>query len=76
MSKVSQKKRILAYITKNGSITPKEAERFCSCMRLSARIHELKYDDLMPIIAVTEDGVNDFGEPTHYARYYLQTNNG
>ena len=42
MSKVSQNKRILDYIEKTGSITPKEAIIHIGCYRLAARIKELE----------------------------------
>lgn len=42
MGKLSQCELIVEYMQKNGSITPKEAERHIGCMRLASRICDLK----------------------------------
>lgn len=42
MKKKSQKKDILEYMQKHGSITPQEALSEFGCFRLAARISELK----------------------------------
>ena len=41
-SRISQNRRILDYINRNGSITPREALDHIGCMRLTARIAELE----------------------------------
>ena len=43
-TKRSQKEQILEHIEKYGSITPLEAERLYGCMRLGARIWDLRHD--------------------------------
>lgn len=43
-TKRSQKRLILAYIEAHGSITPLEAERHIGCLRLGARIWDLRHD--------------------------------
>lgn len=40
--KDSRKMLILKYMQNYGSITPKEAEKYIGCMRLAARISDLK----------------------------------
>lgn len=39
---MSQAEEILKYMKEHGSITPKEAEKHIGCMRLSARIFDLR----------------------------------
>ena len=39
---VNQCEEILSYIETNGGITPKEAENWLGCMRLAARINDLR----------------------------------
>lgn len=39
---MTQKDKIIEYMKEHGSITPLEALRHCGCMRLGARIFELK----------------------------------
>lgn len=41
---MSQKEEILKYLKTHGSITARQAAKFISCMRLAARIAELKAD--------------------------------
>ena len=43
-TKKSQKEMILAYLEQNGSITPLEAQKLFGCMRLGARIWDLRRD--------------------------------
>ena len=43
-TKKSQKELVLAYIEEHGSITPLEAERHIGCLRLGARIWDLRRD--------------------------------
>ena len=54
-AKKSQKDLILEYMEKNGSITPLEAQRFIGCMRLGARIWDLRrdgYDIIRELVSV------------------------
>lgn len=66
---MSQKSRVLDYMMRNGSITQLEASNELAVMRLGARIFELKAE-MHPIETVMQEGVNRFGEPTRFARYY------
>ena len=43
-TKKSQKELVLAYIEEHGSITPLEAARHIGCLRLGARIWDLRRD--------------------------------
>lgn len=70
MIRRNQKLRVLEFMQKNGSITHYDAETWFGCTRLPARIKELK-DEGHVIKRRFERGVNRFGEPTHYARYFL-----
>lgn len=44
IEKRSQKAEILNWLQKLGTITPKDAEALCGCMRLAARISDLRAD--------------------------------
>lgn len=70
MTKSSQKQRILGYMKEHGSITCLEAINAFGCMRLPARISDLKEEGHL-ITKRMELGTNRFGEPTRYARYSL-----
>lgn len=72
MTKKNQKIRILEYMQKNGSITGMDAINEFGCMRLPARISDLKAEGHI-IVRRMEQGTNRFGEPTRYARYTLAT---
>ena len=61
---------ILCHMRTFGSISPREAADLYGCMRLGARIYDLKrlgFD----IRTAFEAGRNRFGDKVHYARYYL-----
>jgi len=61
---------ILAYIQEHGSITPLEALTHCACMRLSARIYDLRamgYDIKTEIVTVK----NRYGQKVRVSRYTL-----
>lgn len=65
-----QREMILKHLQGGKSITAKEADSLFGCMRLGARIHELRtmgHD----IRGDMEAGVNRLGHPTHYKRYWL-----
>jgi hypothetical protein len=74
-AKVKQTDRIFKYMKDFGSISPKEAMDDLGVMRLAARISDLK-DELkeagIGIETKMETDKNRYGEPTHYARYYLK----
>ena len=68
--RVTQKDKILRYMMENGSITPLDAMREFSCMRLGARIADLKADGY-DIRTEFRSGKNKFGEATHWASYSI-----
>ncbi len=68
--KETQKQKILAYIDSHGSITPMDALNKFGCMRLGARIYELKQEGY-PIQTEIEVHKNLNGEYVQYARYSL-----
>lgn len=62
--------RIYAYMKDHGSITQKEANTL-SVARLASRVNDMKKAGFH-IVTQMENGVNQFGEPTRYARYFLR----
>lgn len=68
--KNKQTEKILDYMTRFGSITPLEAMADLGCMRLAARIADLKREGYK-IDTVIEAGKNRLGGVTRYARYCL-----
>ena len=70
MGKQSHEKMILQYMREHGSITAMDAVRDFGCMRLAARISDLRWDG-HDIETVYESGKNRNGETVRYARYYL-----
>lgn len=68
--KGTQKEKILEYMKRYGSITPVDAMREFSCMRLGARIWDLKADGVL-IHKDMEQAKNKFGDKVSYARYSL-----
>ena len=68
--KQKQTDLILRYLQEYGSITPLEALSEFSCMRLGARIWDLRRDGY-EITKTMEAATNRFGDPVHYARYTL-----
>lgn len=69
-TKTSQCDKILAYMHEVGSITPLDAIREFSCLRLGARIWDLKQRGYK-IRTDIESAKNRYGETVHYARYTL-----
>lgn len=66
----SQCKRILEYLQTNKGITPIEALAMFGCLRLSARIKDLREAGHNIVTdMVTEE--NEKGETKRYARYFL-----
>lgn len=63
---MSHKKNILNTLLKYGSITPAEAWQNFNCMRLAARIHDLRHDGYSINTTIIES-VNG----ARYARYTL-----
>lgn len=72
---MKQTERILQYMRDFGSITQLEAIRDISCMRLGARIFDLKREGY-EIKKETETSKNRYGEDTSYARYRLVDDEG
>ena len=70
IARMTQKDKILAYMRTYGSITPMDALREFGCLRLSARIADLKKDGHIIATEMVADR-NRFGDVTHYAKYSL-----
>ena len=68
---MTQNERILRHLHDFGSITPMEAMKEYSCMRLGARIWELKRAGYQ-IDRKMEQSKNRYGERVTYARYTLK----
>ena len=66
----TQNDMILRHLRAFGSISPKEALELYGCMRLSARINDLKRQGFA-IKAGRETARNRRGEKVTYARYYM-----
>ena len=66
-----QKYLIIKHLHDYGSITQKEAADLYGIMRLGARIWDLKRIGFV-IGKKMERGVNRFGKPVQYARYYSE----
>ena len=67
---MTQCERILQYIHENGSITPLDAMREFGCMRLGARIYDLKQAGTR-IITESQTEMNRYGKLVTFARYRL-----
>lgn len=72
---MKQAERVLKYMRDFGSITQLEAIRDISCMRLGARIFDLKREGY-EIKKEMETSKNRYGEDTSYARYRLVDDEG
>lgn len=70
MTTDAQSKLILEHLRTNGSITPMEALNLYGCMRLCARIYDLKAEG-HNIITIMTIGKKASGRPSRYARYVL-----
>ena len=66
--KTTQKERIRRFMDENGSITSLQAMREFGCMRLAARIADLKNEG-MKISKTMEPGRNRYDEVIYYAKY-------
>ena len=60
-TKKNQKDQILEHIEKYGSITPLEAQRLYGCMRLGARIWDLRKDGYEIVRESSRGAVSDGG---------------
>lgn len=72
---MTQTEKVLRHMKKFGTITPMDAIREYGCLRLGARICELRRDGYN-IKSKIITGINRFGERTHYAEYNLEGNDG
>ena len=71
---MTQNERILRHLNEQGSITQLEAMKEHGIMRLASRISDLKRKGYQFRVK-NETSKNRYGEPTSYARYYLEGNN-
>lgn len=67
---LNQQAQILEYLKSHRGISQAEAIDAFGCYRLGARIYDLK-DRGYKVDVIMEDGVNRFGRPTRYARYFV-----
>lgn len=74
MDNDSQCKMILFYLKEYGKITAKEALQLCGCMRLAARIHDLRSKGI-PIKTDIHEYKNTAGNKVRYAIYSLEVIN-
>lgn len=68
---MSQNDTILNHLRTSGSITPLEAINRYGITRLGARVYDLKQRGYI-ITRTMEFTRNRNGDPTRYARYYLE----
>lgn len=73
-AKMTQCSKILEYMKTHDGITPKDADREFSCMRLASRISDLKRRGYR-ISKNMETSKNKAGESVRYARYRLEQDN-
>ena len=69
-TKIKQQRMVLDHLMKHGSITSMEAIDKYGCTRLSSQIYALRHKKHYAIRSEWEDGINRFGSPTRYVRYY------
>lgn len=67
---MTQSERILRHLRDYGSITPVEALQEYGCMRLGARIYDLKREG-HDIRTERQSARNRYGERTTFARYIM-----
>lgn len=70
--KAKQTDLILSYMKRFGSINPMEAMSDIGCMRLAARIADLKAEG-HKITSTIVEGCNRFGETVHFSEYSLES---
>ena len=68
--RLTQANRVYEYMELNGSITSMQAFSDLRVTRLSARIADLKKEG-KKIGSTTETNVNEYGETSRYARYFI-----
>lgn len=74
MDNDSQCNMILFHLKEYGKITAKEALQLCGCMRLAARIHDLRSKGF-PINTEIREYKNTAGNKVRYAIYSLEVSN-
>lgn len=67
---MTQKDKVLQHLQEHGSITPLEALKEYDCMRLGARIYDLKRAGHR-ITTERETAINNRGERVAFARYRM-----
>lgn len=70
---MTQKEMVFNYMKVHGSITQIDAIRDLGCTRLGARIWDLVHQDGIRIGRDMVKGINRFGKPTAFARYWLES---
>jgi hypothetical protein len=68
---MTQSEMILQHLRERGSITPMDSIHLYGCMRLGARIYDLKHAGY-DIAVERETALNRYGKPVTYARYTLR----
>ncbi len=68
---MTQTEKILEFMRANGSITPMDALSEFGCMRLAARIADIRSSGVN-VISVMEQSKNRYGEIVRFARYRLE----
>lgn len=68
---MTQTEKILEFMKENGSITPMEALSEFGCMRLAARISDIRADGVN-VVSTMEQSKNRYGETVRFARYRLE----
>ena len=67
---MTQNEMILQHLEQNGSITPQEAMSKYRCMRLGARVYDLKRMGHR-ITSERVSYINGYGERKYFARYRM-----
>jgi len=68
--KLNQKEKVIRHLNNYGSITPLDALKDYSIMRLAAVVFNLK-EDGYDIQSEMVSGINKFGEIVNYGKYTL-----
>jgi hypothetical protein len=73
--KLNQKEKVIRHLKTYGSITPLDALKYYSIMRLAAVVFNLK-EDGYDIGSEMVSGMNKFGEIVNYGKYTLNNGGG
>lgn len=68
---MTQVEAIIKFIREHGSITPMDAFGQLGITKLATRVSEMIRDGY-PVQKIREEGVNRYGEKTHYMRYWME----